>query len=142
MEHSIDVRNVYRLHAIRAPPLHIFSRHAESSLMRGCAQANGLWVVGGSHAINIDSLVSLRRCIVPFLADSVLPSSDIVDVMLTSKGVVSSSDKPLAVLPLRVVARVIEKASAAVGGDRRVIVMTQATSQPQALLPVEEVPRL
>ena len=102
-------------------------RPAEPALLRGFARARGVWLEGGSHAIIIDSLVALRRCIVPFLEQADAPAPG--DAYPTSS---SAQEKARArrreavsvsVTVVRAVARVLEAASGAAGGDRRIIPM-------------------
>lgn len=104
---------------------------AEAELLRGCgAGARGVWLVGGSHAINVDSLVALRRCITGFLLDE---TTDVEKGLSHREGAKAEAGlgregdahlrPPPPRLMLEVVCRVLERISTAAGGDRRVVAM-------------------
>ena len=120
-------------------------RHAESFILRGCSRATGIWLVGGSHAINIDSLKSLRRCIVPFLLSS--DPEPHLDLKLCAASSVVSEYQPAKSVPasiaLRVVARVLERSSVAIGGDRPLVLMKNSGHGATVEHPITaELPRL
>lgn len=115
-------------------------RHAESFLLRGFTCVAGVWLVGGSHAINVDSLCALRRCVVPFLSDASAVGGISRGDAACSIDSGSAAGEPRAAaplasttaassLPLAVVAGLLERVSAAGGGDRVAISMAAASLQ-------------